>query len=174
MKCEVCGKNAATVHYTEIINEELKEMHLCEWCAQQKEALVKPHFFAAEFLSGMLDASQVFMEKQTKKCAQCGFSYSDFQKFGRLGCSECYQMFKEQIIPLLKRVHGSSQHVGNVPSAPKGKGITNVRKDLNRLRQELREVISKEKFEEAARLRDKIREIEKTCAATEKPDNEVQ
>lgn len=175
MKCEVCGKNAATVHYTEIINEKLREMHLCEWCAQQKEALVKPHFFAAEFLPGLLDASQIFTEKQTRKCDQCGFSHSDFQKLGRLGCSQCYQVFKEQITPLLKRVHGSSQHVGNVPSAPKEKGITKrLDKDLNRLRQELRTAISKEKFEEAVRLRDKIREIEKTIAATGKPDNEAQ
>jgi protein arginine kinase activator len=171
MKCEACGKNVATVHYTEIINEELKEMHLCEWCAQQKEALVKPHFFTAEFLSGMLDGSQVSTEKQTKKCAQCGFSHSDFQKLGRLGCSECYQIFKEQIAPLLKRVHGSTRHVGNVP--PRGKNIANTRKDLNRLRQELKKVISNEKFEEAARLRDKIKEMEKACTEAEKPDNET-
>ncbi|MBT9137539.1 MAG: Protein-arginine kinase activator protein [Syntrophomonadaceae bacterium] len=172
MKCEACGKNTATVHYTEIINEELREMHLCEWCAQQKEALVKPHFFTAEFLSGLFDASQVFTEKQTEKCAQCGFGHSNFQKLGRLGCSECYQTFKEQITPLLKRVHGSSQHVGNVPSAHKG--IINVRKDLSRLRQELKTAISEEKFEEAARLRDKIKEIEKNITATEKSDNESQ
>jgi len=172
MKCEICGKNIATVHYTEIINEELKEMHLCEWCAQQKEALVKPHFFTTEFLSGLFDASQLFTGKQTKKCPQCGFSHSDFQKLGRLGCSECYQTFKEQITPLLKRVHGSSQHMGDVPSARKG--IINVREDLSRLRQELKAAISKEKFEEAAQLRDKIREIEKNITATEKSDNEAQ
>jgi protein arginine kinase activator len=170
MKCEVCDKNTATVHYTEIINEELREMHLCEWCAQQKEALVKPNFFTAEFLSGLFDASQLFTEKQTEKCAQCGFSHSDFQKLGRLGCSECYRTFKKQITPLLKRVHGSSQHVGNVP--PAIKGSASVRENLSRLRQELKTVISKEKFEEAARLRDKIREIEKNITQTEKPEEE--
>lgn len=172
MKCEICGKNTATIHYTEIINEKLREIHLCEWCAQQKEALVKPHFSTAEFLSGMLDVEQIFAERQVKKCARCGFSRGDFQKLGRLGCSECYQVFREDIRLLLKRIHGSSQHAGNTPSVSKRKDTTI--EVLNKLRQELKVAISREKFEEAARLRDKIREMEKACSARGKGNDGTQ
>ena len=161
MLCEICGKNEATVHYTEIINNEMTEMHLCEGCAREKEAIIKPHFPLADLLAGLTDFKVPLTVEKGKagKCPRCGLAYADFRKMGRLGCGQCYYTFKDSLSLLLKRVHGSSEHVGKVPaSADKEAGAGRA---LRELRERLHQAIQKEEFEEAATLRDRIREMEK-------------
>ncbi|MCK4262103.1 UvrB/UvrC motif-containing protein [bacterium] len=161
MLCEVCGKSQATVHYTEIINNDATEMHLCEDCAQKKGAILKPHFPLADLLSGLIDFKLplTLKEEGRGKCPQCGMTYSDFKKIGRLGCGQCYNTFKESLAPLLKRVHGSNEHVGKSPALA-GKAMRTTQQ-LRQLKEKLQRAIQREEFEEAARLRDRIREIEK-------------
>ena len=87
-------------------------------------------------------------------------TYDDFRKFGRLGCSECYNAFREQLAVLLKKIHGSNQHLGKAPSKlpqPIKKKID----QLQELKRQLQRAIEAESFEEAAALRDKIRGLEK-------------
>ena len=94
-----------------------------------------------------------------KKCSVCGASFSDIAESGRVGCSECYKAFYEELLPYLKRVHGGTKHAGRVPNkAPlmvKPKEIT-----VDDLRLKLNELVREEKFEEAAVIRDKIKEME--------------
>jgi protein arginine kinase activator len=92
------------------------------------------------------------------KCPNCGLTYQNFRKLGRLGCSECYEAFKKELGPLLKRIHGSDRHVGKVPLKG-GKTIRDTR-TLQDLRIQLEKAIQMEEFEEAAKLRDKIKELE--------------
>ncbi|MCD5390756.1 UvrB/UvrC motif-containing protein [candidate division NPL-UPA2 bacterium] len=162
MLCEICGKSQATVHYTEIINNESSETHLCEDCARKKGAMLKPHFPLADLLSGLIDFNLplTLEDKGRGKCPQCGLTYSDFKKIGRLGCGQCYDTFKESLAPLLKRVHGSNEHVGK-SSALAGKAMQEATLQLRELQERLQKAIQREEFEEAARLRDRIREIEK-------------
>ena len=113
MLCDICGKNPATVHLTEIVDENMTELHLCEECAQKKGAQMETHFGLADLLAGLADLGGQFTttKKETKtKCPRCGLTYEDFKKIGRLGCGECYSAFKEILLPLLKRIHGSTQH----------------------------------------------------------------
>src|SRR3989338_5038889 len=116
MFCDICGKNPATVHLTEIIDEQMNELHLCEECARQKSAQMEQQFGLSDLLAGLAE-----FEKPTAKdaeaatsvkCQNCGLTYADFKKIGRLGCGECYTAFKKYLSPLLKRIHGSCQHVG--------------------------------------------------------------
>ena len=93
------------------------------------------------------------------KCPACGFTYGDFKKVGRLGCGECYEAFKKQLTPLLKRIHSADRHVGKVPLTV-GKTIKDTR-NLQELRMKMEKAIQFEEFEEAARLRDQIKELEK-------------
>lgn len=161
MLCEICGKNQATVHYTEIINNEATESHLCEDCARKKGAILKPHFPLADLLAGLIDFKiPLTLEEEGRgRCSRCGLTYSDFKKIGRLGCGQCYDTFKESLAPLLKRVHGSNEHVGKSPTKA-GKAMP-ATQQLRQLRERLQKAIRREEFEEAAKLRDRIREIEK-------------
>ena len=161
MLCEVCKQGQATVHLTEIVNEQMTELHLCEACANQKGAQVESHFGLSDLLSGLAEFSktQEPEEVSTKACPSCGMTYEDFRKAGRLGCADCYATFKRSLGSLLKRIHGSALHLGKSPTrlikpAKVGKS------ELLDLKRKLERAIAHEEFEEAARLRDQIRRVE--------------
>lgn len=172
MLCDNCNKNPATVHLTEIVDSQMNELHLCEECARQKSAQMESQFGLSELLAGLAEfgkpASGKEKEQQVNlKCPVCGLTYADFKKIGRLGCGNCYEAFKRYLAPLLKRIHGSSQHVGKSP-LKSGATLTVTTKtkaktsapDLQELKFRLQKAIEQEAFEEAARLRDQIKELE--------------
>lgn len=167
MLCDICSKNQATVHLTEIIDDKMTELHLCEECAQQKSAQMESHFGLADLLAGLADLGGQFpaTKKDTKiKCERCGLTYEDFKKIGRLGCGECYSSFKETLLPLLKRIHGSTQHHGKSPKkiAVKAEKIAaKPKSEMQELKEKLQRAVELEEFEEAAKLRDKIKELER-------------
>lgn len=164
MLCDVCSKNPATVHLTEIIDEQMNELHLCEECARLKSAAMEQQFGLSDLLAGMADFEKPANKEEevvTVKCSSCGLAYADFKKIGRLGCGECYNVFRKYLAPLLKRIHGSNQHIGKNPSKAKGSARVYKKKNsLLELKQQLQKVILAEDFEEAARLRDAIKIIE--------------
>lgn len=163
MLCDICGKNQATVHLTEIVDEQMTELHLCEQCAKEKSVQMEQQFGLADLLAGLTDLNKQAKEEvsqvATLQCQNCGLTYEDFRKVGRLGCSQCYVTFRKYLSSLLKKIHGSNQHLGKTPT----KMPQSVRTDseLQELKNKLQRVIQTEEFEEAARLRDKIRELEK-------------
>lgn len=167
MLCDICHKNPATVHLTEIIDNQMTELHLCETCAQEKSAQMESQFGLSDLLAGMAEFSkpqQKEMESLALKCSNCGMTYENFRKIGRLGCGDCYNSFRKYLAPLLKKIHGSSQHLGKSPSR-----ITRILKkktDLQELRNRLNTAIETEAFEEAAKIRDKIRELERKANET--------
>jgi len=174
MTCDICGKKKATVHLTEIVDEQMSEMHLCEECARQKSTQMEQQFGLADLLAGLSDTSKAPAskegEKNTLKCPRCGLAYEDFRKFGRLGCGECYTSFKEHLTGLLRKIHGSNQYLGKTPSGyqqnqmaalPEGTIALLPSENLSGLKQQLHAAIAAEDFEKAAQIRDKIRNMEK-------------
>lgn len=161
MLCELCKQTQATVHLTEIVNDQMTELHLCEACANQKGAQVESHFGLSDLLSGLADFSktQETEEVSTRACPNCGMTYDDFRKVGRLGCSECYPAFKRNLGSLLKRIHGSPIHVGKSPMRLI-KPAKIAKSEIADLKRKLEQAIESEEFEEAARLRDQIRRFE--------------
>jgi protein arginine kinase activator len=170
MLCELCKQTQATVHLTEIINDQMSELHLCETCANQKGAQVESHFGLSDLLSGLADfgKTQEPEEAGGKACASCGMTYDDFRKAGRLGCAECYTTFKRSLASLLKRIHGSPIHVGKSPVRLL-KPAKATKTDVLELRRKLERAIEEEAFEEAARLRDQIRRLEQQPDPSPKP-----
>jgi len=162
MLCNVCAKNPATVHLTEIVDEQMNELHLCEECARQKSIQMEQQFGLSDLLAGLAEFEKpedMDKEGARLKCLSCKLTYADFKKIGRLGCGECYVTFKRHLGALLKRIHGSSQHSGKSPV--KVALVTKKKIDLQELRNKLLKAIEEEAFEEAARLRDQIKELEK-------------
>ncbi|MBI4343872.1 MAG: UvrB/UvrC motif-containing protein [Candidatus Omnitrophica bacterium] len=162
MVCELCKQSQATVHLTEIVNEQMSELHLCEACANQKGAQVESHFGLADLLSGLSDFGKTpeVEEVSSKACPNCGMTYEQFRKVGRLGCSECYPAFKRSLGTLLKRIHGSPVHVGKSPARAAGTKAAKGAPSLPELKRKLEKAIKDEAFEEAAALRDVIRRAE--------------
>jgi len=164
MLCEKCQQRNATVHYTEIINGQKREMHLCEQCAREEHIggfSFSPQWGIHHFLAGLMgsEAGRALMPGTQLQCRACGLSEREFRRTGLLGCAECYEQMAPRLEPLLRRIHGTVRHTGKVPGRIGGRA--KLRRDLQRLRQELQTAVSQERFEAAAELRDKIRALEK-------------
>ncbi|MFC1645599.1 UvrB/UvrC motif-containing protein [Candidatus Omnitrophota bacterium] len=168
MLCDICSKNQATVHLTEIVDEQMTELHLCEECAKQKSVQMEQQFGLSDLLGGLVDFGKSVEGKELSKikCPSCNLSYDDFKKIGRLGCSDCYSAFLRYLTPLLKRIHGSSVHTGKTPQGTARVKVDRrpepkkTKSDLQDLKIKLLESIKLENFEEAAKLRDEIKAIE--------------
>jgi protein arginine kinase activator len=163
--CQECEKRTATVHLTKIINGEKEVFHLCEQCAGEKGdfGFTAPTPFSIQnLLTGLLSMEPALGQTpgfQVKvQCENCGLTYAQFGQIGRFGCSSCYSTFKDRLLPVFRRIHGSAQHVGKVPH--RTGGIIKVRRDIDVLRRDLQACITREEFEEAARIRDEIRKLE--------------
>ncbi len=172
MICQECGKKPATLHFTKIVNGDKTEFHICESCAKEKGEIIPgtPNGFSIHnLISGLLDfgpSTANPLEKQPKdlQCKECGLTYAQFGKLGRFGCSSCYNYFSERLDPLLKRVHGNTTHTGKIPRRA-GNEIKGKR-ELEKLKKDLQDYIEKEEFEQAAKIRDKIRELESKIASS--------
>jgi len=175
MTCDICGKKKATVHLTEIVDEQMSEMHLCEECARQKSTQMEQQFGLADLLAGLSDSTKATAvakegdKASVLKCSRCALPYEDFRKFGRLGCGECYTSFKEHLTGLLRKIHGSNKYLGKTPAmykenqtdAPVEGAIALLPSEaLADLKQQLQSAIAAEDFEKAAQIRDKIRNFE--------------
>lgn len=162
-ECDLCGKIPATVHLTEVINEKVSKMHLCEECAKKKSHNMQAHFGLTDLLSGLMDFGDSALKEESADavgvaCPVCGMEYADFQKTGRLGCGRCYSTYEDRLSVLLRKIHGSDRHVGKMPY--KGDSWIKDQKRLKHLKDELERSIRSENFERSAILRDEIKELE--------------
>ena len=164
MLCQNCGEKEANVHLTKIINDKKTELYLCEDCAEKTGQISlegSESFSLQNLLAGMLkpEVSTSFGSTKTSIiCEKCGLDYENFRENGLFGCAKCYDTFGEYLDPLVKRIHGSNKHNGKVPRR-KG-GDVKVKRKIKKLKIEMDEAVKKEKFEEAAELRDEIHELE--------------
>ena len=161
MLCNVCKKNEATVHLTQIVENKMQKVDLCEACSKEKGLGDPTGFSLADLLLGLGAAQE--MEKNSGgvdlKCPQCGFTQADFKKAGRLGCAECYHTFKEGLEGLLKSMHKGTRHIGKVPMALRqSRELTDKLKSLQK---KLEKAIHDENFEQAALVRDELTQLKK-------------
>jgi protein arginine kinase activator len=176
MQCENCREREAVIHLTQIVNNSVTTMHLCEPCAAEKgvetgSAVAK--FPLGDFLAslgkggGSEPAGEAGLDVP---CPSCGATLRDFRTSGRLGCADCYAAFEPHLRDLLRRLHGSTRHEGEAyragQAAPAGRaqpvpaGVTAQGRALDDLKESLRRAIEAENFELAAELRDRIRTLE--------------
>lgn len=157
MMCEECGQHPATVILALNVNGESSQKHLCASCmAKLKNSFSKGDL--QSFLSSILsDIAAPDAPQMDLRCSRCGLDYNEFKKTGRLGCAQCYQDFREQLKPMLLRIHGRSQHAGRMPRVSPQE--EQQQQTLNDLRRRMEEAVSQENFEEAALLRDQIRQL---------------
>lgn len=161
--CEVCGSEDAVVHLTQIENNQMLTSHLCQKCAAAKgfesseESVNLP---LTGFLAQLGDEPPTQQTSESfGSCSFCGLTFNDFREAGRLGCPHCYTTFEGYLRGLLRRVHGSTQHVGKV-YLPPDPAASDLEKQLEVLRHKLQRAVDSEDFERAAEIRDKIRTME--------------
>ncbi len=152
MLCSKCHQNEATVFIKQNINGEVKEYALCANCAEESELGFTPvNLFGSLFPSAKV-------KREQKNCTLCNSTFDEIRHNGKVGCSECYNVFKNELAPMISNIHSGAKHCGRAPG-----GYAEKRKaenELAKLKQELQHAIANEEYEKAARLRDTIKEKE--------------
>jgi protein arginine kinase activator len=159
MDCCICKQKEATVHLTQITGDKMQKVDLCEDCAKQKGVNDPAGFSLADLLLGLGAAQEIEQSAggAQLKCPKCGFTHADFKKAGRLGCSECYVTFAEGLEGLLKTMHKGTRHIGKVPQSLQQS--RDLAERMKGLRKKLEKAVADEDFEQAARLRDEMKQI---------------
>ena len=162
MMCADCNVNKATVHFTQIVNDETETFHLCQSCAQKrglKTTSTPTQVPLSDFLSEM--GAPIFTKATNANvaCPRCGCTFRQFRKSGRLGCAHCYSTFEQEMSALLRKIHGSNEHVGIAQEESIGP-LTEEESRLLTLRRQLRQAVEREEYERAAELRDTITRLE--------------
>lgn len=159
MICEHCHAKPATVYVTKIINGEKTELNLCQQCATEmgEFKFAQSDFF--NLLGGVFKELTVPKRSESvQRCSSCGLTYADFAQGGLFGCNHCYEAFSQQVDNVVRQIHGAPRHTGKVPM--RRGGSLKIKREIERLRQELQQAVAREEFEKATRLRDQIRELE--------------
>ncbi len=167
MLCQNCGKNEATTHIRRVVNGDTTQTHLCAECANH---LGYGDMFSGfglnldDFFGGFLgDTVQKLASPAEQKCPKCGNTFSDIVRSGKVGCGQCYEIFYDKLLPSIQRIHGRIKHSGK-----QSPGIDTVAESVEenkvdpvaKLKEELAAAIENQEFEQAAVIRDKIRELE--------------
>ena len=166
MKCDYCD-NKATVFLTQLAEGQMKKVCLCEYCAKQKGVTDPTGFSLSDMLAANFQTnSQIPLKQRREKtsggagvCPECGFTLEDFDKIRRFGCGNCYDVFAEELAPLLRGMQKGFQHVGKFPKGLMEKHLRHQR--MEELREKLEKAIASESYEEAAQLRDEIFKMDK-------------
>lgn len=182
MLCERCKMREANIKYTEVINGIKTEHNLCAQCAKEMDfgpysAMFDGEFPLEKLLSDLLGISRESREESQTSgivCPTCKTSYDTFVEKSCFGCQDCYSVFDPLIRDNIKKLQGSSQHVGKIPKFQKAGLAKQEREDskvggqLSREKQiifwqaKLKEALQVEDYEEAAACRDEIRRLQES------------
>ena len=174
MLCNKCGKNEVTFYLEQNINGKITKIALCPECAKEYKTNSFNPYSSFNLLGGLFQPlSYTKRSSEVKKCTLCASTFADISKNGKVGCAECYKVFKEELNPTVKRIHGNVKHIGRTPGDKscdcKEKAHTDesicVSENISpenqilTLKNQLNEAVLREDYETAAKLRDKIHEL---------------
>lgn len=164
MICDICGENEAIIHVQQIMGGEILEIHMCAECAKKKGVAMEKdgsgEFSLSKLLSGLVESfSQDEQIVQIEECPNCGTRLSDIQENEKVGCPECYSVFRTAIDEILNEYTEKTVHNGRYPEKLKAYKAILIDKEV--LKRKLKEAVQKEEYEHAAKLRDRIFELEK-------------
>ena len=161
MLCQNCQKRVANIQVTQVINNDKHVIYICEQCAREDGKFITGSPLSVnDFFSGMMGFPvRPSVAEQQLVCDKCGMSYEEFKKVGKLGCENCYQVYGDKLMPILKRLHGNLQYHGKLPE--KVIETVKVSKEIDTLKDELNKAVKSEEYEMAAEIRDKIKALER-------------
>lgn len=157
--CQRCGKHPATAYFTQTVNGKTTQLALCPACvAELGYSSLSGMNLGHLFGSILGNAFPTVSETDQKRCPGCGCSFQEIARTGKVGCADCYTTFYDRLLPNLERIHGKVKHEGKLSSTAAPRERTEY--EIKQLKRQLSQAIEKQEFEEAARLRDQIAELE--------------
>jgi protein arginine kinase activator len=159
MKCDACGLRDALIHVRQMQKNGFQELHLCEECAQERGFIREDdaEISVGDLLAGLIDGAQPREGTvSTAVCPRCGLAATEFRKRGRAGCADCYEAFGGDVKRILAQMAPRPRHAGKLPRELPVPAAD----DRGELAAELRAAVEGEDYERAARLRDRIRDLD--------------
>lgn len=154
--CQICKQREATVYFTQIVNGQKTDLFVCRQCAGTDVVKIDLNSLITGLLG--LNHEDESIAPAVTTCNRCGMTVEEFNKTGRMGCSQCYEVFFEPMQSLLTRIHGNTSHRGKVPQKYEKQMVTDSQ--IEQLKQELQECIRTEAYERAAQIRDQIKYLD--------------
>ncbi len=164
MLCDLCGKNEAVLFIEQANENNKRKLSICFECAKahgispDSVSIGKSLSNLFDTILGAIAPSQ--NPDKTKLCPVCGISLLEIKNTKKVGCPECYSIFKDDISTLFKNIGVTSAYTGTMPK--RLKNFHSVLNDRIVLQSKLEESIKNEDYEKAAIYRDYIRALEKT------------
>ena len=161
MKCDSCGGQDAVIHIRQIIGSEVQDLHICQKCAAEKGILTDKEgegVSLPSLLNGLIEDIVPMNNTVPESCPRCGMKRDDVDAEGRIGCPDCINAFGKEIRRSLKKRGLTANHKGKLP-----RGLETVKTllfDKEVYKTQLKKAIAEEDYETAAKLRDKIHDIE--------------
>ena len=169
MMCQSCGKKDRNHPYQNHRQRQaggvppLRRLRQAE--GLQQYLLQLGHGFRQ--LAGGLYGQRGARQPRGPGAPPAGASFEEITQSGKIGCADCYRTFRSQLMPVIQRIHGTTRHKGKVPggSALRITGgqhqmVTVQESPLEEKKRLLKQAIEKQDFEQAAVLRDEIKEME--------------
>lgn len=157
MLCDRCKKNIASNFYKQNINGKIYEYHLCDECAKK---LTNINFFLDDLLGSLISSENHMASNSSiheERCPKCGLTLNDIIKNGKVGCNNCYIEFRENLMPIIKKLHANTKHIGSFPTSVS----SNNSSKISALKAQLEIAIKNQEFELAANIRDEINALKK-------------
>ncbi len=162
MLCENCGKREATTHIKHVENGEARQLDLCSECAANlgyEDIFGGFGFNLSELFTNFFGDNTARLPDKTVRCEKCGSSFNDIVKTGKVGCAECYRTFYKKLLPSIRQIHGKVNHIGKKPTNIKEIKKPSKEDTVKRLSEELQSAVEAQNFEQAAVLRDRIKQL---------------
>jgi len=157
MLCQKCNKSEAVTKY--------RDIYLCVNCLIELgiKSIVSTSSGADSLeldniISGILNSATVTNTgADIVRCEMCGASFRDFAESGKAGCAKCYSAFYSKLLPSLQKIHGNVSHTGKIPAS----AANHVKKqrEIENLKSSLSKAIETQEFEQAAEIRDKLKQL---------------
>ncbi len=158
MLCQICNKRTATVQIINIINGVKTVLNVCEHCAAEAALGSVSSIDLNSLINQLFNIegnNNIQNHPSSKACPECSTTLEEFMQNGKLGCDKCYDTFADVLEPIIKRLHGTTQHVGKI-SASGGRELQ-IKKEISEIQKKLDDAVSKEEYELAAQYRDLIK-----------------
>ncbi|MGI6497113.1 MAG: UvrB/UvrC motif-containing protein [Kiritimatiellia bacterium] len=177
MKCEICHERNASVAIHKTVDGKDCELYVCAGCAKREGAPSDASRPGVEISGESAAPSAASMEALEEKlsgllfhaifdavggdlaamsdihCPKCGLTRVQYRKEGRLGCPACYRAFGAEFASMIQGMHRGTVHVGKIPAS------VSCKREADRVAAKLRLAVKEQRYEDAARLRDRLRQL---------------
>lgn len=167
MLCDFCHEREAGIFLEQLTNNgQRRKISMCMECALQRGVSSDPKSIESsigELFKELAGITKKLQRDNSRLCPVCGISIGDIRKTGRVGCPECYSIFKDDIRNYLASKNVKGMYTGSMPAR-----LANMHSVLNDriiLQDKLNAAVEKEEYEKAAMYRDYLKALEKKAVA---------